>query len=306
LTEQRKDFKAGFVTLIGRPNVGKSTLLNKLVGEKIAIISPRPQTTRNIIKGVITFEEAQIVFVDTPGLTQVEKAPTIIDKKIIEETLMGIEGVDVVVFVVDENEPCSEDYFIMDHLKKVKKPVILTVNKVDKIKQYRALSIIEKYQGYFPFNRSIPISAKKGTNLSILVGEIINYLPFHPPYYPSDLITDQAERVLVAELIREKIFELTHQEVPYSVLVKVDEFKERTHELIYISATIYVEHPSQRGILIGKKGGMIKKIGQLARKEIESRLGCRIYLSLRVGVKKDWRKKIDSLKELGFDIREQK
>ena len=306
MTEQRKDFKAGFVTLVGRPNVGKSTLLNKLVGEKIAIISPRPQTTRNIIKGVITFEEAQIVFVDTPGLIQIEKAPTIIDKKIIEETLMGIEGVDVVVFVADENEPCSEDYFIMDHLKKVKKPVILTVNKVDKIKQYRALSIIEKYQEHFPFNRSIPISAKKGTNLSILVGEIINYLPFHPPYYPSDLITDQAERVLVAELIREKIFELTHQEVPYSVLVKVDEFKERTHELIYISATIYVEHPSQRGILIGKKGSMIKKIGQLARKEIESRLGCRIYLSLRVGVKKDWRKKIDSLKELGFDIREQK
>jgi len=299
--QQKTEFKAGFVTLVGKPNVGKSTLLNKLVGEKITIISPRPQTTRNIIKGVVTFDEAQIVFIDTPGLVRIEKAPTVVDKKIIEETLVGLEGVDVVVFVADEREIGSEDYFIMNYLKKIRKPVILAVNKFDRMKEHRALSLIEVYQKHFPFNKSIPVSAKKGTNLSILVGEIIHYLPSHPPYYSSDLVTDQAERILAAELIREKIFELTRKEVPYSVMVKVEEFKERSENLIYISATIYVEHPSQRGILIGRRGSMIKKIGQLAREEIENRFSCRVYLDLRVGVKKNWRKNIGSLKEMGFE-----
>jgi len=299
--QQKTEFKAGFVTLVGKPNVGKSTLLNKLVGEKITIISPRPQTTRNIIKGVVTFDEAQIVFIDTPGLVRIEKAPTVVDKKIIEETLVGLEGVDVVVFVADEREIGSEDYFIMNYLKKIRKPVILAVNKFDRMKEHRALSLIEVYQKHFPFNKSIPVSAKKGTNLSILVGEIIHYLPSHPPYYSSDLVTDQAERILAAELIREKIFELTRKEVPYSVMVKVEEFKERSESLIYISATIYVEHPSQRGILIGRRGSMIKKIGQLAREEIENRFSCRVYLDLRVGVKKNWRKNIGSLKEMGFE-----
>jgi len=183
----------------------------------------------------------------------------------------------------------------------MKKPIILCINKLDKIKQQKALHLIETYKKHFPFNVCVPISAKRGSNLSILVGEIINFLPFHPPYYSSDTITDQMERVLVAELIREKIFELTRQEIPYSVMTKVEEFTERSDNLIYISATIYVEHSSQKGIIIGKKGSMIKKIGQLARREIENRLGCRIYLDLRVGVKKNWRKNIESLKEIGFD-----
>ena len=298
---EKPEFRAGFVTLVGKPNVGKSTLLNKLVGEKIAITSPRPQTTRNIIKGVITFEEAQIVFIDTPGLIQIEKAPTAVNKKIIEETLVGLKGVDIVVFMVDDREPSSEDYFIMNHLKGLSKPVILSINKLDRIDAYRVDSLTTSYQDSFLFNKSIPVSAKKGTNLSILVGEIIHHLPVHPPYYPSDLITDQAERILVSELIREKIFQLTHQEVPYSVMVKVDEFKERSANLVYISATIYTEYSSQRGILIGKRGRMIKKIGQLARKEIEHLLNCRAYLDLRVGVKKGWRNKMESLKDIGFE-----
>lgn len=298
--EAKKKFKAGFVTLVGKPNVGKSTLLNQLVGEKITIISPRPQTTRNIIKGIVTFEEAQIVFIDTPGLIQIEKAPTRVDRKIIEETLVGLKGVDVVVFLGDNHKPSPEDYFIMDNLKKVKKPVILTINKSDKMKEFEVESLIKSYQSYFPFNRAIPISAKKGTNISILVGEIIQYLPPHSPYYSSDLITEQAERILAGELVREKIFELTRQEIPYSVMVKVEEFKERTENLIYISATIYVEHSSQRGILIGKKGSMIKKIGQGARREIEDRFNCKVYLDLRVAVKKGWRRKVESLKEMGF------
>ena len=299
--QEKHEFRAGFVTLVGKPNVGKSTLLNKLVGEKIAITSPRPQTTRNIIKGVITFEEAQIVFIDTPGIIRIEKAPTAVNKKIIEETLVGIKGVDVVVFMVDDREFSSEDHFIMDHLKGLNKPVILSINKLDRIDAYRVDSLIASYQDSFPFNKSIPVSAKKGTNLSILVGEIIHHLPIHPPYYPSDLVTDQAERILVSELIREKIFQLTHQEVPYSVIVKVDEFKERSANLVYISATIYTEYSSQRGILIGKRGRMIKKIGQLARKEIEHLLNCRAYLELRVGVKKGWRNKMESLKDIGFE-----
>ena len=297
---QKVKFKAGFVTLLGKPNVGKSTLLNKLVGEKITIVSPLPQTTRNIIKGIITFEEAQIVFIDTPGLIQTEKASSVMDKKIIEETLMGLEGVDLIVFMTDYHQICSQDYFIMDHLKKIKKPVILVINKLDKIEEYQVSSLINSYQKYFPFDKFIPISAKKGTNLSILVGEIIHRLPSHPPYYSSDLFTDQPERILVSEFIRERIFKLTHQEIPYSVMVKVDEFKERSDNLVYISATIYVEHSSQRGILIGKRGSMIKKIGQSTRKEIEVLLNCKVYLDLRVGIKKGWRNKIGSLKEIGF------
>lgn len=297
-----KSYKAGFVTLIGKPNVGKSTLLNKLVGDKIAIISPRPQTTRNIIRGVVTFEEAQIVFIDTPGVVQIEKAPTPVDRKILEETLRGLEGVDVIVMVVEPGKPSSEDQFILDNLKQIKKPVILALNKIDKIKNMEVDRFLSFYEQYFPFNRALSVSAKKGTNLSILVGEIIQYLPVHAPYYSSDFLTDQAERILVGEFIREKVFELTHQEVPYSVMVKVHDFKERSKDLTYISATIYVEHSSQKGILIGKRGNMIKKIGQLARKEIEARLGCRIYLDLNVAVKKNWRRKIESLKDLGFGI----
>jgi len=298
---QKIKFKAGFVTLLGKPNVGKSTLLNKLIGEKIAIISPRPQTTRNIIKGIVTFEEAQIVFMDTPGLIQLEKASTAMDKKIIEETLIGLEGVDLIVFMTDYHQICSQDYFIMDHLKNIKKPVILAINKLDKMDEYQVTSLTNKYQKYFPFDVFIPISAKKGTNISILVGEIIHRLPSHPPYYSSDLFTDQPERILVSEFIREKIFKLIHQEIPYSVIIKVDEFKERNDNLVYISAAIYVEHSSQRGILVGKKGNMIKEIGQSTRKEIEALLNCKVYLDLRVGVKKGWRNKIGSLKEIGFE-----
>ncbi len=300
--QEKTQFKAGFVTLVGKPNVGKSTLLNKIIGDKIAITSPRPQTTRNIIKGVVTFEEAQIIFIDTPGLTQFEEAATPVDKKIIEATLMGLEGVDIIVFIAEPKEMTSEDRFILDSLKKIKKPVILALNKTDKIKSHQADFLISHYQEYFPFQRTIPISAKRGTNISILVGEIINYLPYHSPYYSSDLVTDQAERTLAAEFIREKIFELTRNEIPYSVMVKVHDFKERTNNLIYINATIYTEHSSQKGILIGKRGRMIKKIGELARKEIESRFNCRVYLDLKVGVKKGWRKDVTSLKDLGFEV----
>jgi len=297
-----KKFKAGFVTLIGKPNVGKSTLVNQLVGEKIAITSARPQTTRNIIQGIVTFDEAQMIFLDTPGIINLTQAKTLIDQHTIEEALKSLEGVDLVGVMVEPTPISEKDKFILENLKKIKKPVFLVINKIDEIKDLQLESLKKEYLNLFPFTRIIPISAKKGTNLSILVGEMIQYLPFHPAYYSSDLITDQPERILVAELIREKIFILTRQEIPYSVILKVEQFEERKKDLIYIRAAIYVEHNSQKGILIGKSGKMIKDIGKLARKDIEKHLGCQVYLDLWVGVKKDWRKDKRSLKEMGYRL----
>ena len=294
-----EDFRSGFVTLIGKPNVGKSTLLNKLVGEKIAIVSASPQTTRNLIRGIVTFDEAQIIFVDTPGITELSKIKTLIDRQIIRETLKGLKGTDLILFLVDGTPFSQEDDFILNNLKRLKKPVFLIINKVDQLKEFQWKALSEEYSSHFPFSRVIPVSAKKETNLSILAGEMIQQLPVHPPYYPSDLITDYPERILIAEFIREKIFHFTRQEIPYSSLVKIQQFEERKNNLIYIRAAIYVEHSSQRGILVGKSGSMIKKIGEEARREIETHLGCKIYLDLWVGVKKAWRMRQKSFREIG-------
>ncbi|MEE9191998.1 MAG: GTPase Era [Candidatus Aerophobetes bacterium] len=296
-------FKSGFVSLIGRPNVGKSTLINYLVGDKIAIVSEKPQTTRNVIRGIVTFEEAQIVFLDTPGIVRLSQAKTPLDRHIIEQALRGLGGVDMIVLMVDCTSPISEeDKFIVEKLKTIEKIVFLAMNKIDKIKENQLRSLWQVYENLFPFARIIPISAKKGTNISILGGEMIRYLPVHPPYYSSDLVTDQPERILVAELIRERIFALAHQEIPYSVLVKVNQFEQRKEDLIYVQATLYVEHRSQKGILIGRAGKMIKMIGETARSQIEERLGCRIYLELRVAVKKGWRRRKESFKDLGYGL----
>ncbi len=288
--------------MIGKPNVGKSTLINYLVGDKIAIISEKPQTTRNIIRGIVTFEEAQIVFLDTPGIVRLSETKTPIDRHIIEQALRGLKGTDLIVLIVDPSSISEEDKFIIENLRKIEKVVFLAINKIDKIKEKELRSLCQDYENLFPFVRIIPISAKKGTNISILAGEMIQYLPVHPPYYSSDLITDQPERVLIAELIREKIFSLARQEIPYSVLVNVNQFEQRKNDLIYIQATLHVEHSSQKGILIGRAGKMIKMIGEMARGEIEERLGCRIYLDLQVAVKKGWRRRKESLKDLGYQL----
>ena len=297
-----ENFKAGFVTLIGKPNVGKSTLVNKLIGEKIAIISPRPQTTRNIIKGIVTFDEAQVIFLDTPGIIDFNKTKTVIDHHIVEEALKSLEGTDLIVVIVEPFPIQEEDRFIFKKLKEVKKSVFLVINKMDKIKESQLESLKKDYSDLFLFTCVIPISAKKGTNLSILMGEIIEHLPYHSIYYPAEFITDQPERILAAELIREKIFLFTRAEIPYSTIVKVEQFEERKEGLIYILGIIYVEQKSQKGILIGKSGKMIKDIGSLARKDIEKRFGCHIYLDLWVRIKKNWRKRKESLREMGYNL----
>jgi len=220
-----ENLKAGFVTLIGKPNAGKSTLINQLVGEKIAITSAKPQTTRNVIRGVVTFDEAQVVFLDTPGIINLTQVKNLVDRHIIEEALRSLEGVDLIAVIVEPFTVSPEDRFILENLKNIPKPVFLVINKIDKIKPHELDSIKSEYETLFSFVKIVPISAKKGTNLSILMGEMIQHLPLHPAYYGSDLITDQPERILVAELIREKIFDLTHDEIPYSVMLKVDQFE---------------------------------------------------------------------------------
>ena len=296
----KNNFKAGFVTLIGKPNVGKSTLINQLIGEKIAIVSPRPQTTRNIIKGIVTFDEAQVIFLDTPGIISFNKTRTLVDRHIVGEALKSLEGTDIIAIMVEPFSIYEEDKFVLQKLKKLNKPVFLIINKIDKIKESQLESLKKNYLDLFLFDRIIPVSAKKGTNLSILMGEIIQRLPYHSIYYPSEFITDQPERILVSELVREKIFILTRAEIPYSTMVKVSQFEERERGPIYIRVVIYVEQKSQKGILIGNSGKMIKEIGSLARKEIEKRLGCHVYLDLWVGVKKNWRRQKQSFKEMGY------
>ena len=292
------DYRAGFVTFVGKPNVGKSTLLNKLVGDKIAITSRRPQTTRNVVRGIVTFDEAQIVFLDTPGLIELEKAPTLADRMIVEEALRGLAAVDIVVMVADNRHPEARDLMIIEQIRELERPVILAINKSDRMQPYQIEEQIQRFQTHFAFHRIIPLSATRGSNLTILAGEIIQLLPQHPPYYTTHVATDQTEQTLVAELIREKVFELARQEIPYSCKVQIDEFVERENGVTYIGAAIYVEHKSQKGILIGKKGAMIKSLGQRAREDIERRLNCKVYLALRVGVKKNWRNRITGFSQV--------
>ena len=297
-----KKFKAGFVAVIGKPNVGKSTLINHLAGEKITIVSPLPQTTRNVIKGIVTFDEAQVIFLDTPGIISLNKTKTLVDRHIVREALKSLEGIDIIAMMVEPFSIYEEDKFVLQKLKELHKPAFLIINKIDKIKESHLESLKKQYLDLFLFNRVVPVSAKKGTNLSILMGEIIQNLPYHSIYYPDDFITDQPERILVSELIREQIFILTRAEIPYSTMLKVSQFEERKGGPIYVRVAIYVEHKSQKGILIGDSGKMIKRIGSSARKEIEKRLGCRVYLDLWIGVKKNWRRQKGSFKEMGYPL----
>lgn len=296
-------FRSGYVSITGRPNVGKSTLLNTLLGQKIAAVTEKPQTTRNRIIGIKNLENAQIIFIDTPGI---HKPRHKLGEFMVKEAKEAIKDVDLVLLMV---EPWSfkdtvgihpEVTEILDILKKADKPVILTINKIDRIKKVEILPLIEQYSRLFNFREIVPISALHGDGLDRLLKVIIDALPEGVPYYPRDQITDQIEKFIVSELIREQVMKHTEEEVPHSTAVEIVDWKERENGLINISANIYVERESQKGIIIGKGGQRLKSIGIEARKSIEGLLGARVFLELWVKVKKDWRDNINLLRELGF------
>lgn len=294
------NFKSGFVTIIGRPNVGKSTLMNQLIGEKIAIISDKPQTTRNRIQCIYNGNDFQIVFLDTPGIHKPKHKLGEYMVKVASDTL---KEVDVVLFVVDEgNKIGPGDKFIMDQLESIKTPIILVMNKIDKVKQEEFNILYEAYKETGLFHDIIGISALEGANLNSLIQKISELLPEGPPYFPAEMITDQPERVIVAEIIREKILNYTDQEVPHGIAVEVTMMKEREgKDIVDIDATIYCERKSHKGIIIGKGGRKLKGIGKSAREDIEALLGSKVYLELWVKIKEDWRNSASTIKGFGYD-----
>lgn len=292
------NYKSGFVALIGRPNVGKSTLLNYIVGQKVAIMSNVAQTTRNKIQGIYTSPEAQIIFIDTPG---VHKPATKLGDFMERSTMSALDEVDAVLFVVSATDKRGPgDDFIINRLKQVKQPIYLVVNKIDQVSPNDLPDIVAQYQDSLPFKAVVPISALQGNNINNLLNEIIAGLPHGPQYYPADQISDHPERFVIAEMIREKIFMLTRDEVPHSVAVDVTSVKREDEEHVHISANIIVERPGQKGIIIGKKGQMLKKIGTMARQDIERLLGDRVFLQLWVKVVPGWRDKSAMLKDYGY------
>jgi GTP-binding protein Era len=294
-------FKSGFISIIGRPNVGKSTLLNALLGEKIAIISDKPQTTRNRILGIVSRPDAQLVFMDTPGI---HKPMHRMNEVMVKTALATYHEVDVILMLAEATEqPGAGDRFIMETLSGVKAPIFLLLNKTDLVKKEALLPLIQGFSRLYPFAEIIPISALKN-DLGGLVEAIIKRLPQGPKYFPDDQLTDQPERFIVSELIREKIFALTKEEIPYSTAVVIEEMKEEP-AITRITAIIYVERDSQKGILIGKGGGMLKQIGTLARQDAEKLLGVAVFLQLWVKVKKGWREDDLMLRNIGIITEEE-
>jgi len=289
-------FKSGFIAIIGRPNVGKSTLMNCLLGEKISIISDKPQTTRNRIRGILTLPDAQLVFLDTPGIHK----PLHKMNEIMVKTALGTYGeVDVIMLLVEATErPGAGDKFIIETLSRVKTPVFLVINKVDLIAKERLLPLMQELSGLYPFAEIIPVSALK-QDLGGLVDALLKRLPKGPKYFPDDQLTDQPERFVVTEIIREKIFELTKEEIPYSTAVVIEQMKEEPN-LTSIHAMIYVERDSQKGIVIGKNGALLKEIGTRARVDAEKLLGVKVFLQLWVKVKKGWRDDDHMLRNVGI------
>lgn len=292
------DFRSGFVAIIGRPNVGKSTLLNQVMGRKLAIMSDKPQTTRNKIRSIYTTDEAQIVFIDTPGI---HKPKHKLGEYMVQLSENTLSEVDVVLYVVEANsELGGGEHYIMERLKEIKTPVFLIINKMDLIAKEALLPLMQKYSSLMNFKEVIPISALENNNIETMLNKLIEYLPEGPQYYPSDMITEQPERFIVSELIREKVLHLTRDEIPHAIAVEIEEMQNRKNNMVYIRAVIYVERESQKGIIVGKSGLMLKNIGALARQEIENLLGSKIYLDLWVKVKPDWRNKEIQLRNFGF------
>lgn len=292
------EHKSGFVAIIGRPNVGKSTLLNRVVGQKIAIMSDKAQTTRNKIQGIYTTPEAQMIFIDTPGI---HKPKHRLGDFMVDSALSTLREVDVIILMVNAEEKRGPgDNFIIDKLQGNKTPIFLVINKIDKVHPEKLLEIIENYRELLPFEQVVPISATEGNNVETLLSELLRYLPAGPQFYPEDQVTDHPEYFIVSELIREKVLELTREEIPHSVAVVVESMKRNENDKVQVQATIIVERSSQKGIIIGKGGKMLKDIGIKARRDIEVMLGDKIYLELWVKVQKDWRDKQNYLTDYGY------
>ncbi|MFZ0577127.1 MAG: GTPase Era, partial [Psychrobacillus psychrotolerans] len=287
--------------IIGRPNVGKSTFLNRVIGQKIAIMSDKPQTTRNKVQGVLTLENSQMIFIDTPGIHIPKHKLGDFMLKVAKNTL---REVDVIIFMVNAVEPRGKiDEYIMEMLENNETPVFLVINKIDQVHPEKLVDIIESYTKKYNFAEVLPISALQGNNVEKLLETIQSYLPQGPQYYPADQVTDHPERFIISELIREKVLHLTREEIPHSIAVVIDKIKKEEDtekDMIRVSATIIVERDSQKGIVIGKKGALLKEVGTRARKDIEMLLGTNVYLELWVKVQKDWRNKSAHLKDYGF------
>ena len=293
-----KGFKSGFVAVVGRPNVGKSTLINALIDDKIVIVSDKAQTTRNRIVCVYTDEKKQIVFMDTPGI---HKPKHKLGEFMVDQAVDSLREVEAVLFVVAANEKRGPgDNFVIEQLRKVNVPVFLIVNKIDTMEKQDLLEAIVSYENSYPFEVVVPISAKEKDNIEEVVNLLEKHLPEGPKYFPDDMITDQPERLIISDIVREKILLQTHDEIPHAIAVDVDEMKTREDGTTYVRATIYVERDSQKGIIIGKQGAMLKTIGRQARGDIERLLATKVFLDLWVKVKKDWRNKSGMLSELGY------
>ena len=293
-----KGFKSGFVAVVGRPNVGKSTLINALIDDKIVIVSDKAQTTRNRIVCVYTDEKKQIVFMDTPGI---HKPKHKLGEFMVDQAVDSLREVEAVLLVMAANEKRGPgDNFVIEQLRKVNVPVFLIVNKIDTMEKQDLLEAIVSYENSYPFEAVVPISAKEKDNIEEVVNLLEKHLPEGPKYFPDDMITDQPERLIISDIVREKILLQTHDEIPHAIAVDVDEMKTRDDGTTYVRATIYVERDSQKGIIIGKQGAMLKTIGRQARGDVERLLATKVFLDLWVKVKKDWRNKSGMLSELGY------
>jgi len=291
--------KAGFVAIIGRPNAGKSTLLNHFVGQKIAIVTSKPQTTRNRIQGVVTRPEGQIVFIDTPGL---HDAKSVLNRQMMREVSAALEGIDVLLMMIDASHTLpTADQMLLDRAKRYESKTILALNKIDKLPKPKLLPLLEAFSKAFPFAALVPISALTGSGCDQLLEEIFKHLPQNENFFPEEQITDQPERFLAAEIVREKAIQLTYHEVPHALAVFVDKFEE-TPKILRIEMTLHVERDSQKKILIGRKGEMLKKIGTEARKELEALLGTKIYIGLFVKVVEGWRDNPHKVRELDWHV----
>jgi GTP-binding protein Era len=295
--EKKGTFRSGFVAIIGRPNAGKSTLMNRLVGQKIAIVTSKPQTTRNRIQGIVTKPQGQIVFIDTPGLHEANSA---LGRQMMKEVAAALEGIDVLLLMADASQmhPQADD-LLLEKAKRFRGKTILALNKIDRLPKPKLLPLIDAFAKAFEFAAIVPISALKGDHCEELLDEILGRLPEGAPYFPEDQVTDQPERFLAAEIVREKAIQVMYHEVPYALAVIVEKFEE-TPKLLRIELTMHVERNSQKKILIGHKGEMLKKIGTEARKELETILGTKIYLGLFVKVVPDWRESPQKVRELDW------